>query len=243
MDRHLVTVPWRTVRIMAAVVALACVGGIAAVMIWAPARADLQPQTVGPEERSRGGERPTDAAPVELLQAEPTAAPDLSAHQSPLPTATATATHTPQPTETPTVTHTPMPTETPPPTATPLPTHTPTVTHTPTPTETPAPTATPAPTWTPTPRSPLAMEWVLAKKHCISSSQYFLEFWITATGGTGEYTFYRDIDRIHGPSPAAGFGYQMYVGAGAAAVGTFYVESGTERVSSEFWIKRPDCGP
>jgi hypothetical protein len=85
------------------------------------------------------------------------------------------------------------------------------------------------------------MDWVLAEKHCISSAQWFLEFWITASGGTGEYTFYRDIERLHGPAPADGFGYQMYTGTGSAAVGTFYVESGTQRVRSEFWVARPDC--
>jgi hypothetical protein len=85
------------------------------------------------------------------------------------------------------------------------------------------------------------MEWVLVEKHCISHAQWFLEFWITASGGTGEYTFYRDIERLHGPAPADGFGYQMYAGTGSAAVGTFAVESGAQRVQSEFWVKRLDC--
>jgi hypothetical protein len=85
------------------------------------------------------------------------------------------------------------------------------------------------------------MEWVLVRKHCISGAQWFLEFWLTAEGGNGEYTFYRDIEVVHGPAPADGFGYQMYVGAGNAAVGTFAVESGDQRVESEFWVRRPDC--
>ena len=131
-------------------------------------------------------------------------------------------------------------------TATPIPTETPDFdlppTHTPAPTDTPAPTSTPAPTYTPTAIPPLAMDWVSTEIRCISPSQWAIKFWLTASGGTGEYTFYHDIQRLHGPHPADGFGYELTVGTGAAAVGTFAVESGTQRVQSEFWIARPDCG-
>jgi hypothetical protein len=85
------------------------------------------------------------------------------------------------------------------------------------------------------------MDWVLVEKRCLSGTEWALHFWITASGGTGEYTFYRDIERLHGPHPANGFGYEMHVGASSAAVGTFAVESGTQRVQSEFWVAHPNC--
>jgi hypothetical protein len=112
--------------------------------------------------------------------------------------------------------------------------------NTPVPVETPAPTETPQPA-TRTLVSPLAMDWVLVQKQCISDAQWGLEFWLTGKGGTGEYTFYLDAERLHGPAPVHGFSYQMVVDTGSAAAGTFIVESGAQRVRSEFWIERPDC--
>jgi hypothetical protein len=85
------------------------------------------------------------------------------------------------------------------------------------------------------------MEWVVTEKRCLSGAEWMVNFWITATGGDGIYTFYHDIHRLHGPHPANGFGYEMHIGAGNAAVGTLAVESGGQRVQSEFWIKRVDC--
>jgi hypothetical protein len=85
------------------------------------------------------------------------------------------------------------------------------------------------------------MDWVVVEIRCISLAQWEIEFWLTADGGDGEYTFYHDTQRLHGPHPANGFGYKLTVGTGAAAVGTLAVESGSERVQDAFWIARPDC--
>jgi hypothetical protein len=85
------------------------------------------------------------------------------------------------------------------------------------------------------------MDWVLVQKGCVSEAQWMVEFWITATGGTGEYIFYRDGERLHGPAREPGYAYQMYTGTGSAAEGTFIVESGPQRARSEFWVERLDC--
>jgi len=86
------------------------------------------------------------------------------------------------------------------------------------------------------------MDWVLTEIRCLSPSRWMARFWLTASGGTGVYTFYHDINLLHGPHPANGFGYDLTVGTGFAAVGTFAVESGTQRVESKFWIAHPECG-
>ena len=256
MEHKTVTLSWPTVRLIAALVAVVCVAGIAAILVYAPRRASVAAPEAAPQsfEASVPGESAIESPGAASL-AVPALTEDLEEH-SPLPTPTrtatalpptATATSVPSSTATPTVTNTPMPTPTPMPTETPTITPSPTLTATSPPTPTPTLTHTPTPTVSPTPFPsptavpPLSMDWVLAKKNCISAAQWFLEFWLTASGGTGEYTFYRDIERVHGPAPAAGFGYQMYAGTGSAVVGTFAVESGGQRVQSEFWIERLDC--
>jgi hypothetical protein len=234
MERQTINIPWRTVRLVAVLVAVVCIGGIVAILVLSP-RSASGAETLAPEQAERGLPAPTpgrgtrDVAPLEVL---PTRVPD-QAH-SPLPTWTPTPTAVP--------THTPSPTATSTPTATltetPSPTFTPAPTHTPSPVP---PTHTPAPTPTPTVVLPLSMDWVLVEVRCLSISRWALKFWLTASGGTGEYTFFHDIKRLHGPHPANGFGYELQVGTGYAAVGTFAVESGDQRVQEEFWVAQPDC--
>jgi hypothetical protein len=78
---------------------------------------------------------------------------------------------------------------------------------------------------------------------CISQAQYRIVFMIYVGGGTGEYSIFRDIDeqRIYGPGPQTTIEYELTWGAGASAVGTFYVRSGGERVESKFYVPNPDC--
>jgi hypothetical protein len=85
------------------------------------------------------------------------------------------------------------------------------------------------------------MDWVLEDAQCISRSQWRIRFRITAAGGSGEYVYYRDIDQLFGPTSEQAYVYELTYGAGAAAVGTFFVESGQERVEKKFWVKSPDC--
>jgi len=237
MEHQVVTIPWETVRAIAVVVAAVSVLGIGAILVFAPAQLRPQPVELDAIEKTDLGQ--ADQSPLAI----PAATRALLEADSPLPTVTWTATAaptstwtpTPTATSTPTLTPTPTITPTPSPSATPRPTHTPTLTHTP------APTNTPAPTRTPTPVPALSMEWVAVDKYCLSASEWAIKFWITASGGNGIYTFYHDIRRLHGPHPADGFGFEMHIGASSAAVGTLAVESGTQRVQSEFWFKHPDC--
>lgn len=83
---------------------------------------------------------------------------------------------------------------------------------------------------------------MLVQKGCVSDAQWVVEVWLAAKGGTGEYTFYRDEERLYGPARVDGFAYQMLAGSGSTAEGTFTVESGAQRVQSQFWIERLDCG-
>ena len=66
-------------------------------------------------------------------------------------------------------------------------------------------------------------------------------FRLVANGGTGEYTYYRDIEQIRGPTTSKTFVYELQYGADAAAVGTFIVLSGDERAEDSFWVRHPDC--
>ncbi len=162
------------------------------------------------------------------------------------PTFTPTPTVTETPTETPTATHTATPTHTPTPTSTDTPTATPTraATATPRPTATWTPTATPTPTPTPPPTAtavPLGIQWSLLESGCISKTQWRLKFKILGWGGRGQYTYYRDIDAICGPTNSNECIYELIYGANADALGSFYVESFGERAQATFWVGHPDC--
>jgi hypothetical protein len=65
-------------------------------------------------------------------------------------------------------------------------------------------------------------------------------FRITVNGGGGQYTYFRDIDQIHGPTNDPVYVYELQYGM-SAAVGTFKVRSGNEEASKGFWVPHPDC--
>jgi hypothetical protein len=83
----------------------------------------------------------------------------------------------------------------------------------------------------------------VAEVVCLSQSQYRIRFTIYVGGGTGQYAVYRDIDEqvVYGPGPQTVIEYELTWGAGASAVGTFYVRSGGERAESKFYVQNPDC--
>jgi hypothetical protein len=116
----------------------------------------------------------------------------------------------------------------------------PTITPTPvTPTVTPTPTPTVVVTV-----GPLSVGWSLESKWCLSEQRWMARFRITASGGDGQYTYYRDIEQIQGPTQSQVYIYELELGVSSAAVGTFFVESGGQRAEEKFWVANPDCtGP
>jgi hypothetical protein len=153
-----------------------------------------------------------------------------------------------EPSATPTSTNTPVPEW--PPTWTPTPTFTPWPTVTPTFTPTSTPTAadpTPAPGYRRPRRraagaagGPLKIGYNLDGVYC-SGSGYIANFTIWAEGGDGQYTYYRDIDKIGGPIGDA-VTYQLEWAECGGAPGTFTVKSGDDQeVSVKFWVHRPSC--
>lgn len=184
---------------------------------------------------------------VELMTPTPTFTPSPTATpagDTPTPVLIIDATATPTPTETPTVTPTPEPTATdtplPTPTDTPVPTPTPKPTNTPVPpTATPTDTATPQPTSTFTPM-PLTLNWELLEKKCVAKDRWMMKFRLTVSGGTGQYIYYRDVEQIYGPTSETQYIYELTYGK-ASAVGTFFVQSGSQRAESKFWVEQLDC--
>jgi hypothetical protein len=75
---------------------------------------------------------------------------------------------------------------------------------------------------------------------CPNSGSYIAEFTIWAKGGDGQYTYYRDIDKIAGPTSGA-VTYQVHWRECGGAPGTFFVYSAGMKASKEFWIDAPDC--
>jgi hypothetical protein len=81
----------------------------------------------------------------------------------------------------------------------------------------------------------------LEDKQCTSTTEWVAKFRIAADGGVAPYTYYRDIERICGPTDERVCVYELKYGAKAAAVGTFFVESDGERAEKGFWVPHPDC--
>jgi hypothetical protein len=81
----------------------------------------------------------------------------------------------------------------------------------------------------------------LLDAHCLSKSQWVGKFEITANGGTGQYTYYRDIDKIGGPTSQKTLVYELKYGASSSMVGTFKVSSGSQTKNKDFWVTHPDC--
>jgi hypothetical protein len=129
-------------------------------------------------------------------------------------------------------------------------TWTPTVTFTPWP-----PTATFTPTATSTPyvpapacpgprvsRGPLQIDYELDGKWCPDPLSYYADFTITAKGGDGCYTYYRDIDRIAGPTQRTSVTYRVNWARCGGAPGTFFVESRDgQKAKVLFWVYPPSC--
>jgi hypothetical protein len=130
-------------------------------------------------------------------------------------------------------------------------TWTPTVTPSITPTTTRYPTLTPYGTpgpgggaWSPgggTVGGDLGIQYWITDVYCTSKSSYAADFVIRASGGDGNYTYYRDIDKIAGPVKGE-VGYHLVWRECGGAPGTFFVESGDgQRVKILFWVDKPDC--
>jgi hypothetical protein len=154
------------------------------------------------------------------------------------------------PSATPTATNTPVPEW--PPTWTPTPTYTPwpTMTPTATPTFTPLPSRLLSPAGSVTgsgcrpgqSKGPLKIDYEFKGAWCPGNGQnYVANFIISATGGDGCYTYYRDIDLIGGPVRGTAE-YQVQWAKCGGAPGTFFVESGDgQRAAIKFWVRPPSC--
>jgi len=70
---------------------------------------------------------------------------------------------------------------------------------------------------------------------------YIAAFTVSAGGGGGRYTYYRDIIPIGGPTDEA-ITHELHWLTCGGAPGTFYVKSADGQVASKlFWVHRPSC--
>jgi hypothetical protein len=129
-------------------------------------------------------------------------------------------------------------------------TWTPTATRPPTSTPTPRPTRTPIAD-TPAPGSypvkrphaggTLTVDFRTNRVWCTSAAEYKIEFAVWARGGDGVYTYYRDIDKIGGPTTGE-ITYTLKWTDCGGAPGTFFVKSGDgQKASKVFWVDYPSC--
>ncbi len=94
---------------------------------------------------------------------------------------------------------------------------------------------------TPAKNGPLSIEYTQTNIYCPSRGSYVVEFYISAQGGDGRYTYYRDIDQIGGPM-SGGLSYQLTWQSCGGAPGTFKVKSGDgQEASKNFWVNPPSC--
>lgn len=85
------------------------------------------------------------------------------------------------------------------------------------------------------------MEFWVNNVWCDKDPGYVIEFTIRAQGGGGQYTYYRDIDQIGGPTDGS-VTYQLRWKTCGGAPGTFFVHSADgQRVSDKFWVYSPSC--
>ena len=88
---------------------------------------------------------------------------------------------------------------------------------------------------------PLSIDYQVANVWCPTRFSYAIDFSIGARGGKGNYIYYRDIDKIGGPT-AGGISYRLYWTSCGAAPGTFIVRSGDgQEARKEFWVNPPTC--
>lgn len=151
------------------------------------------------------------------------------------------------PSVTPTATWTPTPEW--PPTWTPTPTYTPWPTRTPTPTPTLIPTL-PVPSsvgfrqaaCSGVSQGPLKIDFQINPAWCPGGAAYVADATISASGGDGCYIYYRDIDKIEGPTRKTSVSYQIKWARCGGAPGTFFVQSGDGQVAAaKFWVPAPSC--
>ena len=90
------------------------------------------------------------------------------------------------------------------------------------------------------PSGPLVIDYKLNNIWCPTRYGYVAEFHIWASGGNGRYIFFRDIDRIGGPT-TGGITYRLSWTSCGGAPGTFFVESGGQRAQKSFWVNPPAC--
>jgi serine/threonine protein kinase len=88
---------------------------------------------------------------------------------------------------------------------------------------------------------PLSANYSENSKSCKNGSQYLITFSVWGNGGKPPYTYYRDIDKIGGPT-RGGITYRLTYGEGIAAVGTFFaVDSTGQRAQIKFFVKPIKC--
>jgi hypothetical protein len=92
-------------------------------------------------------------------------------------------------------------------------------------------------------KGPLQVEYKIESRWCPGdSTAYIAEFTVSAKGGDGCYTYYRDIDKIAGPTSRTSVPYQLKWAACGGAPGTFFVESGDgQKAKVLFWVYAPSC--
>ena len=170
---------------------------------------------------------------------EPPLPPGLEVAQEPPPSATPTATWTPTlewpPTWTPTPTYTPWPTMTPTPTPTAIPTL-------------PAPSPVGSVSFrqaacSGVSQGPLKIDFEINPAWCPGGgAAYVADATLSASGGDGCYIYYRDIDKIEGPTRKTSVSYQIKWARCGGAPGTFFVQSGDGQVAAaKFWVPAPSC--
>ena len=166
------------------------------------------------------------------LMYEPTVQPLVEQVPSATPTITPTSTPSWPDAWTPTPTFTPWPTMTP--TTTPTPTFTPTATRR---VSGPGGTSGCRPGAS---KGPLTLDFEVKSAWCPAGIAYRAVISVWAEGGDGCYTYYRDIDKIGGPTSKA-VTYELDWTTCGGAPGTFTVKSGDQEVSKKFWIRAPTC--
>jgi hypothetical protein len=88
---------------------------------------------------------------------------------------------------------------------------------------------------------PLTLNYSENRKYCVDKGHYVVEFAVYANGGKPPYTYYRDIDKIGGPT-RGGIPYSLKYGEGSAMVGTFFVvDSSGQRAEIKFFSHGMKC--
>jgi serine/threonine-protein kinase len=88
---------------------------------------------------------------------------------------------------------------------------------------------------------PLSANYSENSKSCKNANQYVITFSVWGNGGKPPYTYYRDIDKIGGPT-RGGITYRLTYGEGIGAVGTFFVVDSTgQRAEIKFFVRPIRC--